>query len=173
MRKTLATALAALSAAAVAGSAAAADRATVNFMQKAGAAGLAEVQISRLALGRSNDQEIRRFAQRMVDDHSRANDELQRLARREGVSLPSRPDSAHRQAYDRLQRLRGNNFDRAYMDVMAPDHEQAVTLFRTEARNGRDRDVRDWAARVLPTLQGHRQMAHDVRRDEIREARRY
>jgi putative membrane protein len=171
MRNTVSAALVALAVAAPAGVAGAADRASINFMRKASVAGMAEVQLGRLAVDRSGDREIRRFAQQMVDDHSRANDELMRLARNEGVTLPVGLDRAHRQVYDRLRRLNGNAFDRAYMDQMNVDHQAAVALFRTQARSSRDRDVRDWAARTLPALQHHHTMARDLRRDERREVR--
>lgn len=172
MRKTLLSASMLVAFAGFTAQAGAADRASVNFMLKAARAGMAEVDLGRLALDRSNDQDVRRFAQRMVDDHSRANSELASLASREGVRLPTATDRAHRATMNRLRRLRGNAFDRAYMNQMTVDHDQAVALFRLEARNGRDRDVREWADRTLPALQDHRQMARQVRRGEQREARR-
>jgi putative membrane protein len=172
MRNTVSAALVAVALAAPAGVAGAADGASINFMRKAAMANAAEVELSRLAIDRSSDGEVRRFAQRMTEDHLRASEELARLARREGVTLPVGLDRAHRRVYDRLRRLSGDRFDRAYLDQMAVDHQQAVTLFRNQARSLRDRDVRDWAARLLPALQHHHTMARDLRRDERREARR-
>jgi putative membrane protein len=172
MRKMMSSASLLVAFAAFAAQAAAADRASVNFMHKAARAGLAEVELGRLALDRSNDNEIRGFAQRMIDDHSRANSELRDLAAHERVTLPNGVTKAQLAAFNRLRRLRGNAFDRAFMDQMNVDHDQAVNLFRTQARYGRDTDVRQWADRTLPTLQHHRQMARDLRRDELREARR-
>jgi putative membrane protein len=169
--RSIAFAALAVTLAAPAGTAAAADRAGINFMRDAYMAGTAEVELSRLALQRSPDREVRRFAQRMVDQHSRANRDLIELARREGVRLPTGMDRTHRQAYDRLRRMSGNAFDRVYLDVMMRDHDQAVALFRAQERHGRDRDVRAFAARYLPTIQEHRTMARDVRRDENQEAR--
>jgi len=116
---------------------------------------------------------VRQFAGQMVNDHSRLADELARLARREGVRLPTGLDPNHRAALNRLRRMRGDAFDRAYARQMANDHDQAVALFRQQARNGRDGDVREFARRALDTLEHHRQMARDLFREERRESRGY
>lgn len=171
MRKIM-TAAFILGAVSFAGQAGAADRATAQFMRQAALASRAEVELSRIAQQRGDERDVRQFAGRMVSDHSRAADELERLAEREGVRLPDRLDGAHRAAFDRLRRLRGDTFDRAYMAQMTRDHDQAVSLFRSQARFGRDRDVREWAERTLPTLEHHRMMARDLFREERRETRR-
>jgi putative membrane protein len=173
MRSTLTAALIAAAVGASAAQAAAADRPSTNFMHQAARASRAEVELSRLALERSNDPEVRRFADQMVNEHTRSNASLVELARRERVTLPLNMDAAHRAALNRLRRLSGQSFDRAYTSQMARDHEQVVVLFRTQARSrNRDRDVREWADRMLPTLEHHNRMARDLERDERREARR-
>lgn len=171
MKKTTLAAAVALGLAPLAGTAAAADRASAHFMARAARAGTAEVELSRLATQRGDERDVRRFAGQMVDDHARLADELERLARREGVRLPMGLDPSHRAALNRLRRMRGDAFDRAYARQMASDHEQAVALFRDQARNGRDRDVREFAQRALDTLEHHRQMARDLFREERRESR--
>jgi putative membrane protein len=168
--KTLAAAMV-MALAPLAGTAAAADRAGADFMVRAARAGAAEVELGRLATQRGDERDVRRFAEQMVNDHSRLGDDLRRLAAREGVRLPVGMDANHRAALNRLRRMRGDAFDRAYARQMNSDHEQAVALFRQQARNGRDRDVRDFAQQALQTLEHHRQMARDLFREERRETR--
>ena len=172
MKKTTLAAALAMALAPLAGTtAAAADRGGAQFMMNVARAGAAEVELSRLATQRADERDVRRFADQMVNDHARMGEDLRRLAAREGVRLPSGMDANHRAAYNRLRRMNGDAFDRAYARQMANDHEQALALFREQARNGRDREVRDFAQRALDTIEHHRQMARDLFREERRESR--
>lgn len=140
-----------------------AARMAPEFARQAARGGMAEVQMSRLAADRASDPEVRDFAQRMVNDHARANDQLERIARDRGWTLPQRPDAEHRAMMQRLRRRSGTDFDRAYMRAMVADHEATVTHFRRYARNGQDRRLRAWAQRTLPTLVEHRHLARQTR----------
>ena len=138
---------------------------TPEFARQAAQGGMAEVQMSRLAADRANDPEVRDFARRMIDDHSRANDQLERIARQRGWVLPQRPDAEHRAMMRRLRQRNGRDFDRAYMQAMVADHNATVMHFRRYARNGDDRRLRNWAQRTLPTLVEHRHLARSTRAD--------
>ena len=140
-----------------------AARMAPEFARMAAQGGMAEVQMSRMAADRASDPEVRDFAQRMVDDHSRANDQLERIARERGWMLPQRPDAEHRAMMQRLRQRSGTAFDRAYMRAMVADHDATVMHFRRYARNGDDRRLRAWAQRTLPTLVEHRHMARQTR----------
>lgn len=152
----------------IAGTAAAQSRAASvsaadqQFMTQAAAAGLAEVELSRLAIHRADSDAVKHFGDRMMRDHSAADAELQRLAEQKGVSLPQELDATHRAAYDRLSTMSGPEFDQAYMVQMMSDHAEAVRLFQHEAQAGQDPDVRGWAATKLPTLQAHAQAAQQI-----------
>jgi hypothetical protein len=100
----------------------------------------------------------------MVADHTRANNQLMTLlTKKEMNRLAATTLSAkHRAAENRLMSLRDEDFDRAYMRQMVKDHENALKLFETEARNGRDDDLRAFAAKTLPTLKEHLAMARKV-----------
>ena len=130
-----------------------------NFMSKAALGGMAEVDLGKLALGKASSDDVKKFAKRMVDDHGEAGDELKTLARNKHITLPMGGDPHARAMHDRLAKLSGAAFDRAYMQAMVVDHRKAVNQFRMEATSGKDADVKGWAAKTLPTLEGHLKMA--------------
>jgi len=130
---------------------------TEQFVQEAAQGGMAEVSLSMLASRRASDQDVRNFAQQMVQDHSQANRQLRRLAMRKGLSLPNPP---HQMTMNRLRARNGTAFDRTYMREMVQDHDATVALFRDYARNGDDPEVRAWATATLPTLRHHWRMAN-------------
>jgi len=140
-----------------------AARMAPEFARQAAQGVVAEVPMSRLAADRASDPEVRDFAQRMVTDHARANDQLERIAQDRGWMLPQRPDVEHRAMLRRLRRRSGDDFDRAYMRAMVADHDATVMHFRRYARNGDDPRLRTWARRTLPTLVEHRHLARQTR----------
>lgn len=129
------------------------------FVQKAAVGGMAEVELGKLAAERASSAEVNQFAQRMVTDHSKANDELKALAQSKNMTLPSALDNKHKGTVDKLAKLNGAAFDRAYMDEMRSDHRKDVSDFRQQAKSGSDPDVKAFAAKALPTLEEHMQMA--------------
>jgi putative membrane protein len=133
----------------------AADKA---FLTTAAADGLAEVELGRLASDKATRQDVKDFGKMMVDDHSKANDELKALAARKDVTLPAEPKPQHKAEKDRLDKMSGVAFDEAYLKVMLKDHQKAVDLFTKEANGGRDADTKAWAAQTLPKLREH--LAH-------------
>ncbi len=130
-----------------------------RFMRQAAQAGLFEVKKSKLALARSDNQDVRDFAARMIRDHTKANQELKQLAASKGVRLPHRPNAHQRRIIRRLARLEGRHFDCAYMAVQVRAHLQAIAIFRREVRHGHNPAVRAYAARNLPVLRMHLRMA--------------
>jgi putative membrane protein len=133
------------------------------FVTKAAEGGMAEVQMGQLATQRASNSKVKEFGQRMVDDHTKANDQLKQIASRKGLSLPSDMNAKQRSTYNRLSRLSGNEFDRAYMQDMVTDHQEDVAEFQREADNGGDPDVKSFAGSTLPTLQQHLRLAQDTR----------
>ncbi|VVD80595.1 hypothetical protein PCA20602_01096 [Pandoraea capi] len=133
----------------------------VEFVDKAQKAGKTEVQASQLAVQRSHHPSIKRFAQQMVNDHSKANEALRQLAAKKGVSVPN--DAAVDPDIEALKGKKGREFDVAYLALAGPDaHEKAVTLFQTEAEKGQDPDLRAFAQKTLPTLRHHLSEAREV-----------
>lgn len=133
-----------------------------RFMTEAAQGGMAEVELGRIAAERASNEEVKRFGQRMVDDHTKANQELMQLAQSKGVALPTEMDSSHRSMRDRLGKLSGAEFDREYMRGQVKDHEKTVALFEREAQQGKDAEAKAWAEKTLPTLREHLQQARDL-----------
>jgi putative membrane protein len=133
-----------------------------KFVTQASAAGLAEVNLSREAMQHATAANMKKFAQHMVEDHTKANMELNQLADKKGLRVAMSMDQKHQELADELARLTGAEFDRGYSDAMLMDHKEAVTLFSDEAKNGQDADVKAWAGKTLPTLKEHLKMAEEL-----------
>jgi putative membrane protein len=138
------------------------DRGDRKFMENAALGGLAEVQMGKLAQEKAQSAEVKQFGQRMVDDHSKANAELQKIAAAKGVQLPTELDRKHKRDYERLQKLSGAKFDAEYMEHMVSDHKKDVSDFRAAAKNAKDPDLKAFASSTLPTLESHLQMAQNA-----------
>jgi len=130
-----------------------------EFVSKAGMGGLAEVQMGSLAELKAASAGVKAYGERMVNDHSKANEELSQLATAKGVALPAELDAGHKSALDHLTSLSGAEFDKAYMQHMVEDHEQDVAEFEKASTSAQDSDVKAWAAKTLPTLKEHLRLA--------------
>jgi putative membrane protein len=133
-----------------------------EFVTKAAIGGMAEVQMGQLASSKATSADVKAFGQRMVTDHSKANDELKSLATTKGLALPTDLDDEHKNDMQKLSTLTGKDFDKAYMDNMVKDHEKDVNEFQKASGSAGDADLKAWAGKTLPTLQQHLQMAKDV-----------
>lgn len=136
----------------------------IQFAKETAAGGMAEVKLGQLAEERGNNQVVKDFGKRMVEDHSAANHELMDVASRENISLPSGLDSHDQTVYDELAKLNGPAFDRAYARIMVRDHEKDVAAFKKEAETGTNEGLKNFAAKTLPTLEEHLKLAHEMMR---------
>jgi putative membrane protein len=138
----------------------AADR---RFIETAARGGMAEVELGRLGTQKATGPEVKALAQMMVDDHSKANDELKTLASQKGVTLPTDTDAKHKSLTDRLDKLSGEQFDKTFTEEVLKDHKKDVAEFQREAKaSGGDSDVKSWASKTLPTLEQHLQHAQQA-----------
>ncbi len=133
-----------------------------KFMHEAATGGMAEVEMGRLAADKASSADVKQFGQRMVTDHGKANDELKALAQQKNVTLPAALDAQHKPTVDRLSKLSGAAFDRAYMREMVNDHNKDVAAFKKESTSASDADLKAWAGKTLPTLQEHQTMAKEI-----------
>jgi len=133
-----------------------------TFVTKAAEGGMAEVKLGDLAKEKASDAGVRSFGEQMVTDHSKANDELKTLASSKGITLPTDLSAKDQAEYDRLSKMSGADFDRAYMKLMVSDHHTDVNEFRRESQHGTDADIKAWAGKTLPTLEHHLQMAEST-----------
>ena len=128
------------------------------FARKAAEGGLMEVQLGQLALKNASSSAVKKHAQMMVTDHGKANAELKKLAASKNITLPTALGEDKQEKVNDLKAKKGAEFDKAYSDLMVEDHKEDVELFRKQAENGRDAEIKSWAAGKLPTLQSHLQM---------------
>lgn len=142
-----------------------------HFIRKAGEGGLAEVELGKLAAEKGATDEVKKFGQRMVDDHSKANEQLKQLADSKGATLPTKLDPNDQAAKARLEKLSGQQFDRAYMNDMVKDHSKDVAEFKKESTTAKDTDVKSFASQTLPTLQDHLKEARSIAPKERTQAK--
>ena len=133
-----------------------------KFALEAALGGMMEVELGRVAAEKGASDEVRQFGQRMVNDHSKANDELKQIAEGKGMMLPTAPDAKHQAEMQKLFALSGEKFDKEYVKMMVKDHKKDVAAFEKEAGGGADADIKAFAARVLPTLREHLQMIQRI-----------
>ena len=133
-----------------------------HFMKEAVQGGLAEVELGNLAVQKASSGEVKSFGQRMVQDHTKATDQLKQIASTKGVNLPSQPNNMQMAEKKRLEKLSGTQFDQAYMNDMLNDHQKDVADFQKESRSGKDADLKNFAVQTLPTLQDHLKQAQSV-----------
>ena len=137
-------------------------RGDAKFIKEATEGNLAEVKLGELAQQRAASDSVKQFGKRMATDHQKAYDELKQIASQKSVAVPTALDRSHQRLYDRLAKLSGAEFDRAYMKEMVKDHDKDVKAFQKEADAGKDPDIRAWAAKTLPTLKEHQDQAKQV-----------
>ena len=133
-----------------------------TFMKKAAAGGLAEVELGQLATQKASSDQVKQFGQRMVDDHSKANDQLKQIADQEHVKLPTQPSAKAKAIKAQLEKLSGSQFDQAYMKDMVKDHRRDVAEFEKESKNAQDPAVKNFAEQTLPTLREHLSQAQQI-----------
>lgn len=126
-----------------------------NFANKAAIGGMTEVALGKLALTKTSNSGIKKFAQMMVDDHGKANDELKQIAEKKSISLPPTVDAEHQAKIDSMGKLSGANFDSAYVNLMVDGHEKTLTLMQDEASGGKDADLKAFAAKTAPVVKTH------------------
>jgi putative membrane protein len=133
-----------------------------TFVTKAGHANMAEIEFGRLAETKASSAEVKAFGKRMIEDHQKALDNLKTVAQKENITLPTTLDPKDQALKDRLGKLSGQAFDRAYMTAMVKDHQEDVAQFRAESRNAKKADIKEYASSTLPTLEGHLKLAEST-----------
>lgn len=132
-----------------------------RFVKDAFAGGLTEVELSKLAVQKASSDAVKQFAQKMIDDVSKTNQELKAIAAKENIPVPDSLDSKRQSKVDKLAKLSGSDFDRAYLkDAMK---EQDVRDFQQEAKSGSDPDVKQFASKTIPALEEHQTTAKGLK----------
>jgi putative membrane protein len=134
-----------------------------TFVEKAATIGLIEVELGKLGSAVGQSPDVKRFADRMLRDHSAAYEELIVIATRIPVTFPNRLDDTHQKSVDAMKKLNGSEFDKAYMEQMVKDHEAAVDLFQKAEKDVSNSRLMDFAKKTLPTLEEQLKLAKEVR----------
>ncbi len=129
--------------------------ADAHFAMEAAQGGMAEVKMGQLAADKASSPDVKAFGQQMVDDHTKANDQLKSVAKEEGMTLPGDVNQKQQAMYDRLSKLSGAEFDKQYVKSMVMDHVEDVKDFKKETNTGKDEKVKSFASQTLPVIQGH------------------
>ena len=133
-----------------------------KFMHNAALGGIAEVQMSELAVQKASNAQVKQFAEKMVTDHSKANDKLKQIATSKNVILPTAMSTAAKRETDKLSKMSGAAFDREYMKHQLADHKKVVAEFRAATKQARDPDLKQFAQDTLPTIEQHLEMAKNT-----------
>ena len=132
------------------------------FVKKALQGGMAEVELGQLAQQKSSNDDVKQFGQKMVDDHTKLNDQMKPIAQQIGVKVPDGPSTKDKAVMTKLQALNGDAFDKAYMKDMVKDHKTDKMEFSNEAQNGSNPQVKDAASQGEKVISEHLQMAQQI-----------
>src|SRR5271170_2805779 len=132
------------------------------FLKDALEGGMAEVQLGQMALQKSGNADVKQFAQKMVDDHTKMGAQLKPIAQQIGVKIPDGPSKKDKAIIAKLQALNGDDFDKAYMKDMVKDHKGDLTDFHSEADQGSNLAVKGAATQYAPIINLHLQMAEQI-----------
>jgi putative membrane protein len=138
------------------------DETDKAFMKQAAIGDAAEIELGQMAQAKATDPKVKQFGERMVKDHSQADDQLKGIAQSQHVSLPTELDPPHKSAKAMLSKKAGAQFDEAYMRLMVQDHTKTVNKFKREAAASHDPTVKRFAQQSLPILESHLQEARQV-----------
>ncbi|CAN5297925.1 DUF4142 domain-containing protein [soil metagenome] len=126
-----------------------------DFLIEATSGGMMEVELGKIAQQNAKAASVKFFGNMMVTDHSKANEELQPIARAANIETGIQMMSKHQMHVDEMKKLKGAAFDKAYMSMMVQDHNEDMDHFKTTAQTARDTDIRNFASKTLPVLQMH------------------
>ncbi len=133
-----------------------------KFLSEAAQGGKTEVQISQLALEKAASPEVKQYAQRLLDDHTKMNQEVQDLATQKNIQLPADASAQGQAEHQKLATLSGKKFDKEFLSFNVKDHRKDVSDFKKEAKSATDPDIKQLAEKSLPTLEQHLQMAQKL-----------
>ena len=141
-----------------AGTAAKPAHADRSFADTAAQAGNAEVEMAKLAQEHAASADVKAFADRMVADHTKANQQLTSIATAQGITLPTKLSGKDQRELTKLGKLDGAAFDKEYVKSQVDAHKEAVKLFTKESKSGKDDELKNFAGTTLPTLEDHLSM---------------
>jgi putative membrane protein len=136
-----------------------------RFVMGVAGTGMAEIELGQLAADKASDVKVKEFGHQMVADHTKMGDELKPLAASKNIMLPTSLSARAKATKDRLSKLSGASFDRAYMAEMVRGHLSASMDFRKEATSGHDPQIKEWATRTVDTVDEHLKAAREIQKE--------
>jgi putative membrane protein len=136
------------------------------FVKKAMQGSIAEVQLGQLTLQKSSNDQVKKFAQKMIDDHTKLNEQMKPVAQQLRVDVPTEVSKKDKGLMGKMQGLSGAAYDQAYIKDMVKDHKQDLSEFQMEASNGHDPSVKDAAMQGSKIISEHLQMAQQMAKDQ-------
>jgi len=136
-----------------------------QFVQKASASDLAEVNLGNLAAKQASSEAVRKFAKHMVEDHTKSSREMLKLANNTKFTVASTMDAEHERLFRKLSSMRGAAFDREYMAGQVKDHKVAVSLYERATKNVKNEDLKKFAGKTLPVIRKHLKMAQQTHKN--------
>ena len=133
-----------------------------DFMMKAAQSDVAEIRGGQAAKEKASSDAVKRFADKMVTDHTKTSGQMKAMAESRSVALPTTPSAKDERDMKKMSGMSGADFDRAYMDSQVRAHRDAVSLFKKESKSGKDAELKSFAANTLPALEEHLKMATDL-----------
>ena len=137
-----------------------------TFVKKALQGGMAEVQLGQLTLQKSSNDQVKQFAQKMIDDHTRMGEQMKPVAQQLGVPEPASVSRKDLAVMTKLKTLSGPAYDQAYIKDMVKDHKQDLSDFQTEASSGKDQTVKDAASQGSKVIAQHLEMIQQIAKDQ-------
>jgi len=134
-----------------------------DFVHKASMSDMFEIQSSRIALDRARSEDVKNFAQRMIDDHTRASQRLDDILKTTSMKPAKDSNAEHQGKIDELKNVPDANVANRYMSMQISAHERAVQLFSDYAQRGTDPALKSYASEMLPTLQQHLKEAQQIK----------
>lgn len=137
-----------------------------KFLKDAAMGSMTEVQLGKLAAEKGSTDNVKQYGQKLASDHTRASEDLKQVAEKENIQIPDSLDSKHQSKVDKLSKLSGPEFDRAFVKDQMKDHQKDVDDYQAEAQYGTNPNVKMTAAKELPALQQHLATAKELNKQK-------
>ena len=132
------------------------------FVRKALEGGAAEIQLGQLAQQKSQSEDVKQFAQKMVEEHTQLSEQMKPIAQQLGVKEPKGPSKKDKQLMAKLEGLSGPQFDEAYIQAMVKDHKEDLKEFKNEAQSALNQNVKQAAQQGAGVISQHLQMIEQI-----------
>jgi putative membrane protein len=133
-----------------------------QFINEAAQGNMLEVKLGELAQTNTTTDKVKVLGQHMIDDHTKAENDLKALASKKGIVVPANLDEKGFKVYNKLVKKQGEDFDKAYTKCMVKDHKKDIEKFKKQADKGDDAELKAWVQNTIPILEGHKQQAEDA-----------